>query len=79
MFLTGMKSQHSLHAGKLIYTSGSPGVLPRDPRSTPGEPRIPSEIAPDPKGSATISEGIRGYISVTATLNFTVVIEVIFY
>jgi len=53
--------------------------IPRDPRSTSSEQRIPSEIVPDHKGSATISEGIRGYISVTATLKFTVVIEGIFY
>jgi hypothetical protein len=32
---------------------------------------VPKVCSEDPKGSATSSKGIRGYISVMATLKFT--------
>jgi hypothetical protein len=35
------------------------------------KPVVPQVCSADPKGSATSSQGIRGYISVMATLKFT--------
>jgi len=43
----------------------------------PPKPVVPKVCSADPKGSATISQGIHGYISVMATLKFDVLLKIV--
>jgi hypothetical protein len=53
------------------------GQLPQNDNDIQHTQVVPRGYSVDPKGSANSSQGIRGYISVTDTLKFTYLIDVL--